>query len=259
MIIQEIINQTRSGVCKIEFYLNGVLVNSGSGFIYKGRLVTNSHVFHPSGFVFDNETKLNLIFGDKEKTELEMKDLKLITGSDESNADFAVYDVSEKVRDIEKRFNFDLSNLEYISEGDEVVLLGFPFGTSYLTTHYGRISALYEDGGINKIQIDASINQGNSGGPLYHLATEKVIGIVTRKQSGLAKDFDDLLESFSENIRALEAAQKNGSIGMLGINPIEFFKVSQNQMKLISQNIKRSANTGIGYAFSCEKLLEEDF
>jgi len=30
-------------------------------------------------------------------------------------------------------------------------------------------------------------------------------------------------------------------------------------MKAIAINIKRSANVGIGYAFSCDKLQKEDF
>jgi len=255
MTIQETIKKIRSGICKIEFYSDNNAVNSGSGFIYKNKLITNSHVFHPEGYVFPDNTRLILIFGDNEKIELTMKNLHLKVGSDETNADFAVYDLPEK---IENRFNFDISDLEDVNEGDEVLLLGFPFEASRLTTHHGRISALFKENNVKKIQIDASVNQGNSGGPLYHLATEKVVGIITRKNSGLTKDFDDLLSSFSSNIQVLKDAQKNGSIGILGINPIQFFEVSQGQMQIISQNIKRSANTGIGYAFSCETLLKEN-
>ena len=254
MAIQDIIKKVRSGVCKIEFFENGKMVNSGSGFLYKGKLITNSHVFHPEGTTFSNDTKLIIIFGDNKKIELTLKDLVLKGGSDEKNADFAIYELSG----LENKFNFELGNLDNINEGDDVLILGFPFDAEYLTTHHGRISSLFEDSGIKKIQIDASVNQGNSGGPLLHLTTEKIIGVVTRKQSGLTKDFDDLLQSFSNNIAVLRQAQKNGSIGMMGINPIQFFEISQSQMQLISRNIKRSANTGIGYAFSCDQLIKEN-
>lgn len=253
MAIQDIIQKVRSGVCKIEFFENERMVNSGSGFLYKGNLITNSHVFHPEGINFPSDTILIIIFGDNEKIKMTLKDLVLKVGSDEENADFAIYELSG----LENKFNFRLGNLDGVSEGDEVLILGFPFDAEYLTTHHGRISSLFEDSGIKKIQIDASVNQGNSGGPLLHLATEKVVGIVTRKQSGLTKDFDNLLQSFSTNITLLKQAQQNGSIGMMGINPIQFFEVSQTQMQLISRNIKRSANTGIGYAFSCEQLIKE--
>ena len=252
MIIQDIIKKVRSGICKIEFYLNNKLVNSGSGFLYKGKLITNSHVFHPEGITFSDDTKLIFIFGDSKRIELVLKDLQLKVGSDENNADFAVYELPG----LEEKFNFKLDNLGNVEEGDEVLIFGFPFEASYLTTHHGRISSLFEDNSIKKIQVDASVNQGNSGGPLFHLSTQKVIGIVTRKQSGLTKDFDDLLQSFSNNIAILKQAQKNGSIKQMGIDPIHFFEISQAQMQLISKNIKRSANTGIGYAFSCEQLIK---
>jgi S1-C subfamily serine protease len=256
MIIQEIIKQVKSGVCKIEFYLKTELVNSGSGFLYKNKLITNSHVFHPNGYNFPPDTTLKLVWGDNSYDDIKLSDLELIVGSDESNADYAVYDISKKV-DISKKFNFEIDQNLTIDEGDDVVIFGFPFETKYLTTHYGKISAIFEEKGIKKIQIDASVNQGNSGGPLYHLETNKVIGIVTRKQAGLSKNFDDLLNSFAGNIEVLKKAQQNGSVGMFGINPLKMFEITQTQMSKISENIKRSANTGIGYAFSCEKLLKE--
>ncbi|MFA5934358.1 MAG: serine protease [Candidatus Paceibacterota bacterium] len=252
MTIQNIIKKVRSGVCKIEFFRGEEKINSGSGFLFKGCIVTNSHVFHPEGFIFPNDTKIVLIFGDGEKINLNINDLVLKNGSDEDNLDFAIYELLN----LKNKYNFEVGNLKDVSEGDEVLILGFPFDAEYLTTHHGRISSLFEELKVKKIQIDASVNQGNSGGPLLHLASEKVIGIVTRKQSGLTKDFDDLLQSFSGNITILKQAQQNGSIGMMGINPIQFFEISQAQMQLISKNIKRSANTGIAYAFSCEQLID---
>lgn len=259
MTIQETIQKVRSGVCKIEFYVNGNLVNSGSGFVHKNKLITNSHVFHPEGFIFPDNTPLVLVFGNGKKIELAIRELVLLVGSDEANADFAIYEIPNQTEILNSLFNFELSNLEEVSEGDEVVLLGFPFDTTYLTTHHGRVSALFKEDGIKKIQIDASVNQGNSGGPLYHLKTGKVIGIITRKQSGLNKDFDDLLQNFSNNIIMLRNLGQNVTAQIGGIDLLRFFEISQSQMQLISRNIKRSANTGIGYAFSCEKLLETTF
>ena len=57
MTIQETILKVRSGVCKIEFYSDGNLVNSGSGFIHESKLITNSHVFHPKGYTFAKDTR----------------------------------------------------------------------------------------------------------------------------------------------------------------------------------------------------------
>lgn len=60
---------------------------------------------------------------------------------------------------------------------------------------------------MNVIQLDASVNNGNSGGPLVDLNTKKVVGIVTRKDTGLYKQFDDLIASFDTNIEVLKKLQ----------------------------------------------------
>ena len=65
--------------------------------------------------------------------------------------------------------------------GDWVVAIGNPFGLGGTVTS-GIISARNRDIGMTRyddfIQTDASINQGNSGGPLFNLKGE-VIGINT--------------------------------------------------------------------------------
>jgi serine protease Do/2-alkenal reductase len=63
--------------------------------------------------------------------------------------------------------------------GDWVLAIGNPYGLDE-STSAGIISALHRDIGENKfddfIQTDATINRGNSGGPLFNLAGQ-VIGI----------------------------------------------------------------------------------
>ncbi len=66
--------------------------------------------------------------------------------------------------------------------GDWVIAIGNPFGLGGTVTA-GIVSALHRSIGINGpydrfIQTDASINQGNSGGPMFDL-TGNVIGINT--------------------------------------------------------------------------------
>src|SRR3989442_1355459 len=68
--------------------------------------------------------------------------------------------------------------------GDEVFLVGAPYGLSYTLTagHIsGRHSAdnRFSDTALREfLQTDAAINQGNSGGPMFNMNGE-VIGIVT--------------------------------------------------------------------------------
>ena len=74
--------------------------------------------------------------------------------------------------------------------GDTVYAVGNPLGDLEFTMTRGMISALDRtittpagtDSGINMFQIDAAVNAGNSGGPVYNTSGQ-VIGIVTAKYS----------------------------------------------------------------------------
>jgi S1-C subfamily serine protease len=84
-----------------------------------------------------------------------------------------------------------LGNSDKMDVGDEVFLVGAPYGLSYTLTagHIsGRHSAdnrISDSASTEFLQTDAAINQGNSGGPMFNLNGE-VIGIVTNivSQSG---------------------------------------------------------------------------
>ncbi len=68
---------------------------------------------------------------------------------------------------------------------DRYSLLGFPFEGDNLSIAQGIISSQFVKASGNYIQLDANVNQGNSGGRLISLETGKVIGIITRKATGL--------------------------------------------------------------------------
>lgn len=259
--ITEAIQQAKSGVAFIAFYNNEErIVSSGSGFLCKNRLISNNHIFFdPEGHPLD-ETTVKVFFGDNSQQYVLSQSYndfmeKLESGSDQANYDYAIF--SSLDLSYEDRFLFDLGSHEDIQEGQQVLIMGYPFGQRYLTSHVGHVSSIYQQNSVNIIQLDASTNSGNSGGPVIDLESRKVIGVITRKQTGLAKDFDKLIRSFEDNLDAL--SQSRASIKISGVDPIETFKITQNQMKVISLNIKRSANTGIGFAFSCEKLQQENF
>lgn len=135
--------------------------------------------------------------------------------------------------------------------GESTIFLGFPFGMPHLTTHLGFISSVHIWKGINVIQIDGSINGGNSGGPLLDLKTGKVVGIVTRAITGLIEEqFNNLLNALRHNQKILRNVQGAMSIG--GIDPIQAIITSQAAMEQITRDLHRSANVGIGYAYSAE-------
>ena len=136
----------------------------GSGFIINknGTVITNNHVIKNAE---DIVVRVN-------KKEYKAK----VLGFD-PYADIAVLKIDSE--DIFKPVSFGDSDKARV--GDWVVAIGNPFGLGGTVTS-GIISARNRDINLTRyddfIQTDASINQGNSGGPLFNLKGE-VIGINT--------------------------------------------------------------------------------
>ena len=136
----------------------------GSGFIIRenGTVITNNHVIAGADDIL-------VRVGDKE---FKAK----VIGAD-PYMDIAVLKMDTK--DKFKPVNFGDSDKARV--GDWAVAIGNPFGLGGTVTA-GIISARNRDINLTRyddfIQTDASINQGNSGGPLFNLKGE-VIGINT--------------------------------------------------------------------------------
>ena len=137
----------------------------GSGFIIdeKGIVITNNHV------IKDADDILVRVNGDKEYE-------ATIIGKDPLS-DIAVLQIKSKDKFLPVKFGD--SNKSRI--GDWVIAIGNPFGLGGTVTA-GIISARNRNIGMTRyedfIQTDASINQGNSGGPLFNMNGD-VIGINT--------------------------------------------------------------------------------
>jgi hypothetical protein len=152
------------------------------------------------------------------------------------------------------RPEFDLAiSDDAVKVGDQVVLLGFPLMTNVLTSHIGYISASFRSGAVHRLQIDASVNLGNSGGPLVHVNTGQVIGIVTRVRIGLNRDFENLIATLDQNLIALSNQRASISIG--GIDPIQATRSTVAALRVIAVNLRRSANVGIGWAYCSEHIV----
>ncbi len=137
----------------------------GSGFIIdeKGIVVTNNHVIQGAEDIF---VRVN---GDK--------DFKAKVIGADSGMDLAVLQIESDEKFTPVKFG-DSSNSRI---GDWVIAIGNPFGLGGTVTA-GIISARNRSIGLSRyedfIQTDASINQGNSGGPLFNMDGE-VVGINT--------------------------------------------------------------------------------
>ncbi len=173
----------------------------GSGFIIDntGYIITNNHVI-------DNAEKIMVILYDDTSFEA------TVVGKD-PKTDVALLKIDPKKTKL-KAVKFGDSNK--LRVGDWVMAIGNPFGfggtvTAGIVSARGRnLSGSYDD----YIQTDASINRGNSGGPLFDM-NGKVVGINTAifSQSGgsvgigfavssnLAKQVTDQLKQFGRTKR----------------------------------------------------------
>jgi len=242
-------------VCSITFLKNDERIASGTGFKVNNKLVTNYHVIQ-----VPTATHVQLRFVNEDGyTDSASKIMplnqfltKLADSMPMDSWDYAILDLDWS--EFTSIPSLNLCVIDEFAIGQSVALFGYQFDQPNLSIHSGILASRFISGGVKYLQLDASVNQGNSGGPLVNPNTSEVIGIVTRKMTGLTKQFDELLRSFEHNIQTLEQASKRGRSQMLGIDQIEGMKISQTQMAKISLEIKRSANVGIGYAYELEKV-----
>lgn len=173
----------------------------GSGFIVDktGYIITNNHVI-------DNAEKIMVILYDD--TSFEAK----VVGKD-PKTDVALLKIDPKKIKL-KAVEFGNSN--DLRVGDWVMAIGNPFGfggtvTAGIVSARGRnLSGSYDD----YIQTDASINRGNSGGPLFDMKGNVVgintaifsqsggsVGIGFAVSSNLAKQVTDQLKQYGRTKR----------------------------------------------------------
>ena len=130
-----------------------VPAGSGSGFFVSrdGHIITNHHVIEGC-----NTTKVTF-----KGNQLDAKILSV----DKTN-DIAILKVNINTNDIFPVSNEDVSLLE------DVVVAGYPLGkkvSSAIKTHKGVVTALAGAGdNYSNFQTDATINAGNSGGPIMN-------------------------------------------------------------------------------------------
>ena len=140
------------------------MIGLGSGFIIdkSGIIVTNNHVI-------EGADKITVILSDQKEFSAEL------LGRD-PKADLAVLKINPEETSLNA---VNWGNSDAMRVGDWTIAIGNPLGLGGSVTT-GIVSAISRDIGggpyVKFIQTDASINRGNSGGPLFNVEGE-VIGI----------------------------------------------------------------------------------
>lgn len=121
-------------------------------------------------------------------------------------------------QDEDERFSaVTLGKSSELSVGQEVFSIGNPFGLAH-TVSRGIVSALDRTGILQNpvVQLDAAINVGNSGGPLFSL-DGKLVGLVTaRRQQAHGIAFAVPVDHIRGFLRAVQDphARRSGTIGI---------------------------------------------
>lgn len=149
---------------------------SGSGFIVSsdGYILTNYHVIE---YAYKGNYAVTVMLHDGTRYEAS------IVGVEDCN-DIAVLKIDASGLD-----PVAFGDSDKLSVGDDVYAVGNPLGELEFSMTTGHVSALdrlittdESTEAINMFQIDAAVNSGNSGGPVYN-ANGEVVGIVTAKYS----------------------------------------------------------------------------
>ena len=255
-MLEEFWKNIYPSICLItHFNSNNEKIGSGTGFKANDFLITNNHVFNCPG-----SSKIELQFMEEDghtiSKSFEMSYIKWIElieqGMPESSWDYAI--IKFENEDFASISNLQFETGQNHSIGEEIAFCGFQLDQENLSIKKGILSSKYKKAGVNYLQIDGSVNNGNSGGPLFSVKSKKVIGIVTRKYTGLTKTFDELLQSFDQNVNYLNTVVDYMNIS--GFRPIEPSIWVQNQLKLTAHEIYRSSNVGIGLAYELSELLK---
>lgn len=118
-----------------------------------------------------------------------------------------------------------LENSSSCAIGNGVFVVGFPMGI----TDQVLLSAYIASITPTSIRLDASVNHGNSGGPLFNLAGRQ-IGVINAKHGSL-----------SDFLTQVKNARPGASMSIGGLDPVKIIQQLITEMEI-------NLNLGIGYA-----------
>lgn len=251
MDLAELFESVQSGVAQVVIERNRERLTAGTAFLVPGGIVTNAHVVAGAAEV------VALRFADMNDDELirwSMDDFSALKRYESSPSDWDVTYVELNEPEFEGRHRFAFADSRSARVGEMLAFLGYPFQMANLTCHVGYVSSAFVSNGVSIIQLDASVNGGNSGGPLIDPQTGLVVGIVTRAHVGfVAEQFDQLIGALRSNVELLSRPQ-GAQIVVGGFDPVQAIRYSLAVMTEIAENLRRSANVGIGFAFSSDHV-----
>jgi hypothetical protein len=238
----------KSSVCAIDFLSKaGTKITTFTGFKAKSYLVTDDVIDK-----LDKPAEVHLRFtedGFSQVLSLRMpfKDFlaRKVKINGRPNPGFVLFDIDlQEFREIPA---LKCSKKVDHRIGQPIAVLGYQLEQENLAIKSGIISSLIRPAnGINTIQVDCTIQQGNAGSPLIDAESLEVIGVIGHQLASVARAYRDLMSIMNTNLKVLKEAE--GKINMEDIDPIQVLIVNQNQIKHMATAFFKSANLRVGYA-----------
>jgi len=234
MSSQKVVEKTKAGIFQIgSIDSQDHFQNNGTGFIVhkNGLMITCNHVvenLHNIAVITENFLKTKRVpLGVKiemQNAQIDLATLKL-TG-------FGFQHMGLKP--------LEMGRPEKTKVGDEVFFWGYPLDAFTQTFHKGMISAILLSQNNRKLfQIDASINKGNSGGPLLD-SEGKVIGVINRRMGSIGERLKQIIKNKNKTHSYFTGAE---------IDIIDTFDE-------IIKKLDSTINVGIGYAISIDSIAD---
>lgn len=124
-----------------------------------------------------------------------------------------------------------LANSTTCAIGNGAFVVGYPMGVTEQVLFSAHIASITP----SHLRIDASVNHGNSGGPLFNAAGEQV-GVVNAKHGSL-----------SDFLNQIKNARPGAAIVVGGIDPV-------NVIQVLIEEMQKNLNLGIGYAIPTARI-----
>jgi hypothetical protein len=238
----------KSSVCAIDFLSKaGTKITTFTGFKSKGYLVTDDVIDK-----FSKPEEVDLRFTEDGYSQLlslriPFEDFiaRKVKRDGRPNPGFVLFDLDFKeFREIP---GLRCSKKVDHRIGQPIAVLGYQLEQENLAIKSGIISSLIKtENGMNTIQVDCTIQQGNAGSPLIDAESHEVIGVIGHRLTSVVRSYRELMRIMNANLQVLKEAE--GKINMEDIDPIQVLIVNQNQIKHMATAFYKSANILVGYA-----------
>lgn len=142
----------------------------GTGFVIRkdGYILTAKHVV-------ENASSIYIILQNSTEIQANVEFMNITTGN--VGTDLAIIKVNATLPPIE------FGNVSDYDVGTKVLTIGYPLTNAVPVTQEGMISLKGTRDNIPSVAIQATLNFGNSGGPVFLEESGKVIGVINLRES----------------------------------------------------------------------------